>query len=149
MEERLKAGYTMYFSYNRDGNIQGGCLKKTDRGMHPIELIGEEQNFIQAFPHIVKSLENNNILQMYSSKNGMTTIMLGHKTLEGPYGEQECLEDTIVTYSSSPICALMELNNNLDSRKEKPLEYKKAYRLYGSDKYQFYTKKFMKENLEG
>lgn len=144
MEERLKAGYTMYFSYMQDGTIKGGYLKKTDRGMHPIDLFGKEQNFIQAFPHIVQSLEDNHLLQIYSNQNGMTTIMLGHQMFEGPYGEQECLVDTIVTYSSSLIGAFIELNNDLYSREEKPLEYKKAYRFYGSDKYQFYTK-----NLEG
>lgn len=146
MEERLKNGYTMYFSFDFTGNVEGGYLQQRDWGMDSQSFTGEEEIMISSFPSVMESLQPGNLLQIYSSASGMTTVMLGHTTFDGPYNEGECLEQTVIDYSSTPILALAELNNRLACAKEKPPEFQKVYRLYGSDKYQRYSGKFLGED---
>ncbi len=148
MDEKLNCGYTLYLSCDLEKNIRGGYLKKTENGLCPSPLIGNEEILIGNFSNILASLESGNTLQMYCSGSGMTTAMLGVITFEGPYGEDECLEQTLLAYHSGSISTLMELDTILGDSKNKPVEYRKAYRLYGSDKYLFYTKSFC-EKLEG
>lgn len=148
MINQLNEGYTLYFGYDRDGKVQGGYLKKVDRYMQPSSLQGDEESFIEMFPHILDSLRNGKMLQMYYGDGPyMYTAMLGDKILEGPYGEDECLDQVVVANDFHAILTLRELDNILENSMERPVVYQKAYRLYGSDKYQFYTREFIKKNM--
>ena len=55
MIEQLNAGYTLYFGYDRDGKVQGGYLKMVDHYMQPNSLQGDEEVFVEMFPHILDS----------------------------------------------------------------------------------------------
>ena len=132
---KLNNGYTLYFSYDRDENARAGYLKKTDYGMIPSALTGEEDLFIEKFPYVLDLVKQGRTLQLCLSDVGfMFTAMLGNAILEGPYGEEECLDQTIVV-SDSNIMLVLENREHVS--------YQKAYRLYGSDKYRVYTKKFL------
>ena len=132
---KLNNGYTLYFSYDRDENARAGYLKKTDYGMIPSALTGEEEPFIEEFPYVLDLVKQGRTLQLCLSDVGfMFTAMLGNEILEGPYGEEECLDQTIVV-SDSNIMLVLENREHVS--------YQKAYRLYGSDKYRVYTKKFL------
>lgn len=127
---KLNNGYTLYFSYDRDENARAGYLKKTDYGMIPSALTGEAE-----FPYVLDLVKQGRTLQLCLSDVGfMFTAMLGNAILEGPYGEEECLDQTIVV-SDSNIMLVLENREHVS--------YQKAYRLYGSDKYRVYTKKFL------
>lgn len=67
--------------------------------------------------------------------------MLGYVFGEDQYSEQDCLNGVIVTYDNNPVGALMALEQAILEQREfdKSKELKKAYRLYGNDKYQFYS----------
>lgn len=134
MIEQLNDGYTLYFGYDRDGKVQGGYLKKVDRYMQPNSLQGDEEAFIEMFPYVLDSLRNGKRLQMYYG-NGYTA-MLGDEILEGPYGEEECLDQVVVAYESHAILTLKVLDNILKDSMMRPVVFQKAYRIYGSDKYQ-------------
>lgn len=140
MEEKLRDNYTLYLS--RDVNGEKGCyLRKIERGMEPASLNGDEFLVLSKFPLINEALKNGKLLQMYQGDlSHMFTVMMGNSTYEGPYAEVECLGNTIVAYANSPILALMELDSLIENTKEDEKISQKAYRLYGSDKYQFYTK---------
>ena len=135
MINQLNEGYTLYFGYDRDGQMQGGYLKKVDRYMQPNSLQGDEEAFIEMFPHILDSLRNGKTLQMYYSRD-MYIAMLGEEILEGPYGEDKCLNQVVVAYESHAILTLKALDNVLKDSMESPIVFQKAYRFYGSDKYQ-------------
>ena len=127
---KLNNGYTLYFSYDRDENARAGYLKKTDYGMIPSALTGEAE-----FPYVLDLVKQGRTLQLCLSDVGfMFTAMLGNAILEVPYGEKECLDQTIVV-SDSNIMLVLENREHVS--------YQKAYRLYGSDKYRVYTKKFL------
>ena len=127
---KLNNGYTLYFSYDRDENARAGYLKKTDYGMIPSALTGEAE-----FPYVLDLVKQGRTLQFCLSDVGfMFTAMLGNAILEVPYGEKECLDQTIVV-SDSNIMLVLENREHVS--------YQKAYRLYGSDKYRVYTKKFL------
>lgn len=134
MIEQLNDGYTLYFGYDRDGKVQGGYLKKVDRYMQPNSLQGDEEAFIEMFPYVLDSLRNGKKLQMYYGKG--YTAMLGDEILEGPYGEEECLDQVVVAYESHAILTLKVLDNILKDSMMRPVVFQKAYRIYGSDKYQ-------------
>ena len=90
---KLNNGYTLYFSYDRDENARAGYLKKTDYGMIPSALTGEEETFIEEFPYVLDLVKQGRTLQLCLSDVGfMFTAMLGNAILEGPYGEEECLD---------------------------------------------------------
>lgn len=132
---KLNNDYTLYFSYDRDENARAGYLKKTDYGMIPSALTGEEEPFIEEFPYVLDLVKQGRTLQFCLSDVGfMFTAMLGNAILEVPYGEEECLDQTIVV-SDSNIMLVLENREHVS--------YQKAYRLYGSDKYRVYTKKFL------
>lgn len=134
MINQLNDGYILYFGYDRDGKVQGGYLKKVGRYMQPNSLQGDEENFIEMFPYVLDSLRNGKKLQMYYG-NGYTA-MLGDEILEGPYGEEQCLDQVVVAYESHAILTLKVLDNILKDSMMRPVVFQKAYRIYGSDKYQ-------------
>ena len=135
MIDQLNEGYTLYFGYDMDGKMQGGYLKSVDRYMQPNSLQGDEEAFIEMFPHILDSLRNGKTLQMYYSRN-MYIAMLGEKILEGPYGEDKCLNQVVVANDFHAILTLKALDNVLKDSMERPIVFQKAYRFCGSDKYQ-------------
>ena len=135
MIDQINEGYTLYFGYDRDGKMQGGYLKRVGRYMQPNSLQGDEEDFIEMFPHILDSLRNGKTLQMYYSRN-MYIAMLGEKILEGPYGEDKCLNQVVVANDFHAILTLKALDNVLKDSMERPIVFQKAYRFYGSDKYQ-------------
>lgn len=135
MIDQLNEGYTLYFGYDRDGKMQGGYLKSVGRYMQPNSLQGDEDDFIEMFPHILDSLRNGKTLQMYYSRD-MYIAMLGEEILEGPYGEDKCLNQVVVANDFHAILTLKALDNVLKDSMERPIVFQKAYRFYGSDKYQ-------------
>ena len=134
MINQLNDGYILYFGYDRDGKVQGGYLKKVGRYMQPNSLQGDEENFIEMFPYVLDSLRNGKKLQMYYG-NGYTA-MLGDEILEGPYGEEQCLDQVVVANDFHAILTLKALDNVLKDSMMRPVVFQKAYRIYGSDKYQ-------------
>lgn len=137
MIQKLNDGYTLYFGYDIDGMVEGGYLKKVDYYIHPTCLQGDEEAFIEMFPNIFDSLQKGQKLQMYYGEHPyMYTAMLGDKKLEGPYGEEKCLDQVVVAYDSHVVLTLRELDNILKHSTKKDIIYQKAYRFYGSDKYQ-------------
>ena len=135
MINQINEGYTLYFGYDRDGKMQGGYLKRVGRYMQPNSLQGDEEDFIEMFPHILDSLRNGKTLQMYYSRD-MYIAMLGEEILEGPYGEDKCLNQVVVANDFHAILTLKALDNVLKDSMERPIVFQKAYRFYGSDKYQ-------------
>lgn len=135
MIDQINEGYTLYFGYDRDGKMQGGYLKMVGRYMQPNSLQGDEEDFIEMFPHILDSLRNGKTLQMYYSRD-MYIAMLGEEILEGPYGEDKCLNQVVVANDFHAILTLKALDNVLKDSMERPIVFQKAYRFYGSDKYQ-------------
>lgn len=135
MIDQINEGYTLYFGYDRDGKMQGGYLKRVGRYMQPNSLQGDEEDFIEMFPHILDSLRNGKTLQMYYSRD-MYIAMLGEEILEGPYGEDKCLNQVVVANDFHAILTLKALDNVLKDSMERPVVFQKAYRFYGSDKYQ-------------
>lgn len=148
MEEMLFNGYTLYLSY-KNNDVVLGYLRSGKDGLEAIsEGAGDT---LLGFPNILKNLQDGKLLQMYFGDIcHRFTVMLGSDGYEGPYGEDKYLEDVLVTFDTSPILALLKLENvlSVNSTKDEDKVLRKAYRLYGSDKYQFYTKDFRKkENL--
>lgn len=135
MIDQINEGYTLYFGYDRDGKMQGGYLKRVGRYMQPNSLQGDEEDFIEMFPHILDSLRNGKTLQMYYSRD-MYIAMLGEEILEGPYGEDKCLNQVVVANDFHAILTLKALDNVLKDSMERPIVFQKACRFYGSDKYQ-------------
>ena len=134
MEEILKAGYTLTLS-GEYGNISGGYLKKTSQGMHPIWHFPEEEvRIVESFSNVFSALCDSKILQLYYS-DGSIVAMIGEKHFELPYAERDYFAVEGVSYGNSVISALGYLNSQL-VEKEGTNQYVKAYRFYGSDKYQ-------------
>ena len=79
-------------------------------------------------------LNAGNTLQIYSDGFNVVT-MLGRKIYEGPYGENECLDNILLINNSGVFACLIELDDFLERNKDKPIVYRKAYRLYGNDRY--------------
>ena len=134
MEEILKAGYTLTLS-GEYGNISGGYLKKTSQGMHPIWHFPEEEvRIVESFSNVFAALCDSKILQLYYS-DGSIVAIIGEKHFELPYAEREYLAVEGVSYGNSVISALGYLNSQLVEN-EGTNQYVKAYKFYGSDKYQ-------------
>ncbi len=144
MEERLQLGYNLIIGCDSKDDIYGGYMRKNKDGFTYYSLTGEEGTLIGNFPNVFTSLQEGLTLQAYHCTSGMTTVMLGKR--EEGHGEFECLDQTVLAYRHDLVSALMELDSVLENRHEKPIEYRKAYRLWDSDRYQFYTRQFMKEN---
>ena len=62
--------------------------------------------------------------------------MIGEKHFELPYAEREYLAVEGISYGSSAILALENLNSQLKKENKETKRYVKAYKFYGSDKYQ-------------
>ena len=140
LDSKFHSGYTLYLSCDQKKNIIGGYLKRIRDGLVSDSLSGSEELLINSFSNVVSSLESGNTLQMYA--DGFSIVsMLGRKTFDGPYGENECLENILLVNNSGFLSCLIELDSILERSKEKPIVYKKAYRLYGNDKY------LLEENL--
>ncbi len=149
MEESLKLGYALIISCGLKEGIQGGYMRKSKDGISFYPLTGEEETLIGNFSSVLNSLQEGLTLQVYYCRNGMTTVMLGKRTYDEGHG-CECLEESVLAYSKDLVSALMDLDSTLENSNEKPIEYRKAYRLFENDRYQFYTGQFIKENnLEG
>ncbi len=137
MEERLKEGFTLIMS-GEYGNISGGYLKRGNNGigMIPACLIGDEEKALEDFPKVLETIRNSKILQLYSSGNDVVG-MIGSRHYEGPYAEKEYLEVLNGAQDKSVIGVLTELDAQLSksTEKENVKTYRKAYKLYGSDKY--------------
>ena len=134
IEEVLKQGFTLYCKYKNE-NICGGYLKKTDKGLYPMELIGSEKLLIEKYPEILKKLIEGYTLQIYGGYSDYKfTAIIGKGGSEGPYGENEILFDIMTSYGYGLLDALNNINNELTTKKEEK-QYTKAYRLYGQDKY--------------
>ena len=134
MEEILKAGYILTLS-GEYGNISGGYLKKTSQGIHPIWRFPEEEvKIVESFSNVFSILCDSKILQLYYT-DGSVVAMIGEKHFELPYAEREYLAVEGVSYGNSVISALGYLNSQL-VEKEGTNQYVKAYKFYGSDKYQ-------------
>ena len=137
MEERLKEGFTLIMSGEYEG-ISGGYLKRGNNGMGmiPASLIGDEEKALEAFPLVLETIKNRKILQLYSSGNDVVA-MIGSRHYDGPYNESEYLEVKNFAKDDNLICVLSELNSQLSKNEEKEnvKTYRKAYKLYGSDKY--------------
>ena len=134
IEEVLKQGFTLYCKYKNE-NICGGYLKKTDKGLYPMELIGSEKLLIEKYSKILERLTEGYTLQIYSGYDTyMITAIIGKEGSEGPYGENEILFDIMTSYGYGLLDALNNINNKLTTKKEEK-QYTRAYRLYGQDKY--------------
>ena len=137
MEERLREGFTLIMSGEYEG-ISGGYLKRGNNGigMIPACLVGDEEKVLEAFPKILETIRSSKILQLYSSGNDVVG-MIGSRHYEGPYAEKEYLEVLNGVQDNSVIGVLTELDLQLSKsdKKENVKTYRKAYKLYGSDKY--------------
>lgn len=134
LDNKLHSGYTLYLSCDQKKNIVGGYLKRIRDGLVTDSLSGNEELLVNRFSNVMSSLEEGNTLQMYA--NGFSIVlMLGRKIFEGPYGEDECLENILLVNNSGFLSCLIELDSVLEKSKEKSFVYRKAYRLYGNDKY--------------
>ena len=117
-------------------SISGGYLRKGKDGMIPTCLIGNEVKILEEFPLVLETIKNRKILQLYSSGNDVVA-MIGSRHYDGPYNESEYLEVKNFAKDDNLICVLSELNSQLSKNEEKEdaKTYRKAYKLYGSDKY--------------
>ena len=103
--------------------------------MHPIWHFPEEEvRIVESFSNVFAALCDSKILQLYYS-DGSIVAMIGEKHFELPYAEREYLAVEGVSYGNSVISALGYLNSQL-VEKEGTNQYVKAYKFYGSDKYQ-------------
>lgn len=135
MEEILKAGYILTLS-GEYGNISGGYLKKTSQGIHPIWRFPEEEvKIVESFSNVFSILCDSKILQLYYTDESVVA-MIGEKHFELPYAEREYLAVEGISYGSSAILALENLNSQLKKENKEAKQYVKAYKFYGSDKYQ-------------
>lgn len=133
MEKMLKQGFTLVLS-GEFGNISGGYLKKGNNGMVPSALKGIEVEELKEFPTLLESLQDNKILQLYTSCNDCVAL-IGSRCYEGPYAELEYLQVLKYACKDSVFEALKDLDLELSKNEEKVMTYKKAYKLYGGDKY--------------
>ena len=138
MEERLKEGFTLIMS-GEYGRISGGYLKKGDKGMVPAAFIGSEVETLESFPSVLETLNNEKILQLYSIDDDVVAC-IGTRQYEALYAEKEYLDIQAQAREDSVLCVLEKLNLELSNHEEKEEQKtfkrtRKAYKLYGSDKY--------------
>ena len=75
------------------------------------------------------------VLQLYYSC-GVYVAMIGKRAFELSYAEQEYLEVEGISQNESLVLALADLDSQLIKEKTEAKQYAKAYKFYGSDKYQ-------------
>lgn len=144
MIEKLKAGYTLIIS-GEYGNVSGGYLKTTEEGVYPSCLDGDEIDFLKSYSEVFSNLEEQKILQLYSVNNGIVG-MLGERCYDKD-ADMEYLNVLETSFGPSAFLSLDELNKRLENKNDKV--YRKAYKVNRSDKYQFYTREFIKKNIGG
>ena len=138
MTNKLKEqGFTLILS-GEYGNISGGYLKATEDGVYPSCLEGNEIGFLSKyFSNVLDNIKDEKILQLYSVNNGIVG-MLGERCYDKD-ADMEYLNVLETSFGIDVVSNLDELNKKLENKKDKV--YRKAYKLYGSDKY-----KLEKEN---
>lgn len=138
MTNKLKEqGFTLILS-GEYGNISGGYLKATEDGVYPSCLEGNEIGFLSKyFSNVLDNIKDEKILQLYSVNNGIVG-MLGERCYDKD-ADMEYLNVLETSFGIDVVSSLDELNKKLENKKDKV--YRKAYKLYGSDKY-----KLEKEN---
>lgn len=135
MREILDAGYTLTLR-GQHNDILGGYLKVTSQGMNPIWQFPEEEiRIVKSFSNVFSTLNENRILQLYYSCGNYVAI-IGKKCFESPYADNEYLEVEGISKSETPVLALADLDSQLIKENIKSNQYVKAYKFYGSDKYQ-------------
>lgn len=135
MEEIFKAGYTLTLRGKHE-DISGGYLKATSQGMKPIWQFPEEEvRLVKSFPNVFFALSESMVLQLYYSC-GVYVAMIGKRAFELSYAEQEYLEVEGISQNESLVLALADLDSQLIKEKTEAKQYAKAYKFYGSDKYQ-------------
>ena len=145
MEERLKEGFTLIMSGEYDC-ISGGYLKATEDGVYPSCLEVNEIGFLSKyFSNVLDNIKDEKILQLYSVNNGIVG-MLGERCYDKD-ADMEYLNVLETSFGTSVFLSLDELNKKLENKKNKV--YRKAYKVNRSDKYQFYTREFIKKNMGG
>ncbi len=103
------------------------------QGISILEVPEKELQIVEKFPNIKKSIEQNQILQIYKEGYGFYAIIENHHD-EGPYAEQEYLEVIAEEKQEDLLETLIQLDQKIanDSLNLSP---KKAYRYYGMEKY--------------
>lgn len=132
MTNKLKEqGFTLILS-GEYGNISGGYLKATEDGVYPSCLEGNEIGFLSKyFSNVLDNIKDEKILQLYSVNNGIVG-MLGERCYDKD-ADMEYLNVLETSFGIDVVSSLDELNKKLENKKDKV--YRKAYKLYGSDKY--------------
>ena len=132
MTNKLKEqGFTLILS-GEYGNISGGYLKATEDGVYPSCLEGNEIGFLSKyFSNVLDNIKDEKILQLYSVNNGIV-VMLGERCYDKD-ADMEYLNVLETSFGIDVVSSLDELNKKLENKKDKV--YRKAYKLYGSDKY--------------
>ena len=100
---------------------------------------------LKSYSEVFSNLEEQKILQLYSVNNGIVG-MLGERCYDKDV-DMEYLNVLETSFGTSVFLSLDELNKKLENKKDKG--YRKAYKLSHSDKYQFYTREFIKKNMGG
>lgn len=144
MIEKLEQGFTLVLS-GEYGNISGGYLKITGKGVYPSCLDGDEIELLKSYSEVFSNLEEEKILQLYAVNNGIVG-MLGERCYDKDI-DMEYLNVLETSFGKSVFLSLDELNKGLENKKDKV--YRKAYKFSHSDKYQFYTREFIKKNKGG
>ncbi len=139
MESRIRAGFTCYVSVDESKNINISYLKAIGEGLIPVEAIGVEEAVIREFPNIMDYLSRGYLMEIFTPDMGnMIVAMLGKHVYEGPYAEEEAIEDIEVETHSDVVRTLMSMDEALGKKDKNKYDYKRAYRLYGTDKYRLY-----------
>ena len=146
MTNKLKEqGFTLILS-GEYGNISGGYLKATEDGVYPSCLEDNEIGFLSKyFSNVLDNIKDEKILQLYSVNNGIVG-MLGERCYDKD-ADMEYLNVLETSFGIDVVSSLDELNKKLENKKDKV--YRKAYKVNRSDKYQFYTREFIKKNMGG
>ena len=139
MENIIDNNFTVYVHHSGEKGLTGCALRKKlvgSRGIQTIELQTEELNVLTGLPATMQLLEEGNTLQIYRY-GGQYSFQMGKTVSAMPPEEIESFDIITEATSSEFYGALVELEeqaSKLDNdTKKEPL--KKAYRLYGSDKY--------------
>lgn len=135
MQKIIDNGFTLYVRKGENGFVGTG-LRNLGRGagMEPIEVKQENLSRLEELPSITKRLESGDMLQMYHY-GFCYFLSLGKTCKEGPNGEKDCFDVMCEGIDFTLNDALINLEERA-SNLEEDLPLKKAYRLYGSDKYE-------------
>lgn len=148
MTNKLKEqGFTLILS-GEYGNISGGYLKATEEGFYPACLEGYEVELLNTYPAVINNVGSQKILQLYSANNGIVG-MLGERCYDKEV-DMEYLNVLETSFGLDVFLSLEDLNEKLVNKNEKVYRmFRKAYKVSNGDKYQFYTRDFIKKNIGG